>query len=125
VTVNSELPLADVRILAFTQLGAGPYGMIFLGDLGAEVIKVEDPTTRGDEARSVPPFNDPSATVALWTRVDFESISHWRIVRWAVWFEIIFWTAQMSLLPLPEACAVGTSHRRAAEDRRDSRSCFK
>jgi succinate---hydroxymethylglutarate CoA-transferase len=66
VTVNSELPLADVRVLAFTQLGAGPFGMIFLGDLGAEVIKVEDPTTRGDEARSVPPFNDRSVHDGLY-----------------------------------------------------------
>jgi crotonobetainyl-CoA:carnitine CoA-transferase CaiB-like acyl-CoA transferase len=40
--------------------------MIFLGDLGAEIIKVEDPTTRGDEARSVPPFNDPSVHDGLY-----------------------------------------------------------
>jgi len=50
------LPLAGVRILAFTQLGAGPYAMTMLGDLGAEIIKVEDPTSGGDEARTVPPF---------------------------------------------------------------------
>src|SRR4029453_6911437 len=49
------LPLAGLRILALTQLGAGPYGMQVLGDLGAEIIKIEDPTTGGDEARSVPP----------------------------------------------------------------------
>jgi crotonobetainyl-CoA:carnitine CoA-transferase CaiB-like acyl-CoA transferase len=49
------LPLEGVRILAFTQLGAGPYAMMLLGDLGAEIIKVEDPTCGGDEARSVPP----------------------------------------------------------------------
>jgi len=51
-----DLPLAGVRILALTQLGAGPYAMTMLGDLGAEVIKVEDPTTGGDEARTVPPY---------------------------------------------------------------------
>ena len=49
------LPLAEVRILALTQLGAGPYAMTVLGDLGAEIIKIEDPTTAGDEARRVPP----------------------------------------------------------------------
>jgi len=47
-------PLAGLRILALTQLGAGPYGMMMLGDLGAEIVKIEDPTTGGDEARSVP-----------------------------------------------------------------------
>ena len=60
------LPLEGVRILAFTQLGAGPYAMIFLADLGAEVIKVEDPTTGGDEARTVPPFADITARDGLY-----------------------------------------------------------
>jgi crotonobetainyl-CoA:carnitine CoA-transferase CaiB-like acyl-CoA transferase len=63
---DSALPLAGVRILAFTQLGAGPWGMMLLGDLGAEIIKVEDPTTGGDEARTVPPFNDPQARDGLY-----------------------------------------------------------
>src|SRR5712692_10352008 len=52
----SELPLTGVRILALTQLGAGPYAMTMLGDLGAEIIKIEDPTSGGDEARTVPPY---------------------------------------------------------------------
>ncbi len=64
--VNDELPLAGVRVLAFTQLGAGPWAMTLLSDLGADVVKVEDPTTRGDEARTVPPFNDPAAHDGLY-----------------------------------------------------------
>ncbi|HEV7730993.1 MAG TPA: CoA transferase [Candidatus Binatia bacterium] len=61
-----QLPLEGLRILAFTQLGAGPFGMMFLSDLGAEVIKVENPATRGDEARRVPPFADADAHDGLY-----------------------------------------------------------
>ncbi|HVS41558.1 MAG TPA: CoA transferase [Candidatus Dormibacteraeota bacterium] len=49
-------PLADVRIVAIEQYGAGPYGSVHLADLGAEVIKIEDPSTGGDVGRYVPPF---------------------------------------------------------------------
>jgi len=52
------LPLADVRIIAFEQFGAGPWGTLQLADLGAEVIKIEDPVSRGDVGRYVPPFAD-------------------------------------------------------------------
>src|SRR5215831_14642209 len=66
MSVNSRLPLEGVRILAFSQLGAGPYALMLLSDLGAEVIKVEDPTTEGDEARRVPPFADAAAGDGLY-----------------------------------------------------------
>ena len=59
-------PLDGLRILAATQLGAGPFGMMFLSDLGAEVIKIEDPATAGDEARRVPPFADADARDGLY-----------------------------------------------------------
>lgn len=49
-------PLDGVRILALSQFGAGPFGMLQLADLGAEIIKIEDPTTGGDVARYVPPY---------------------------------------------------------------------
>ena len=52
------LPLADVRVIALEQFGAGPWGTLQLADLGAEVIKIEDPGSRGDVARYVPPFQD-------------------------------------------------------------------
>ena len=50
------LPLENVRILAVEQFGAGPFGTMHLADLGAEVIKIEDPTQGGDVARYVPPY---------------------------------------------------------------------
>src|SRR5436305_90103 len=50
------LPLEGVRILSLEQFGAGPWGTLHLADLGAEVIKIEDPTAGGDVARYVPPY---------------------------------------------------------------------
>lgn len=49
-------PLADVRIIAIEQYGAGPFGSLHLADLGAEVIKIEDPAAGGDVSRYVPPM---------------------------------------------------------------------
>jgi crotonobetainyl-CoA:carnitine CoA-transferase CaiB-like acyl-CoA transferase len=48
-------PLEDVRIVAVEQYGAGPFGSIHLADLGADVIKIEDPRNGGDVSRYVPP----------------------------------------------------------------------
>jgi crotonobetainyl-CoA:carnitine CoA-transferase CaiB-like acyl-CoA transferase len=50
------LPLADLRIVAVEQYGAGPWGTLQLADLGADVIKIEDPRVGGDVGRYVPPF---------------------------------------------------------------------
>jgi len=49
-------PLEDLRVLDISRALAGPYCAMMLGDLGADVIKVELPG-RGDESRSWgPPF---------------------------------------------------------------------
>ncbi len=48
-------PLAGLRIVAVEQYGAGPFGTMYLADLGAEVIKVEDPGSGGDVSRYIPP----------------------------------------------------------------------
>ena len=53
-------PLEDVRVIALEQYGAGPFGTLHLADLGAEIIKIEDPTTKGDVSRYIPPFQEDS-----------------------------------------------------------------
>lgn len=51
-----SLPLEGVRILAVEQYGAGPFGTQHLADLGAEVIKIENPRDGGDVGRHVGPY---------------------------------------------------------------------
>jgi crotonobetainyl-CoA:carnitine CoA-transferase CaiB-like acyl-CoA transferase len=47
--------LAGIRVLAVEQYGAGPFGTLFLADLGAEVVKIEDRSAGGDVSRYIPP----------------------------------------------------------------------
>ena len=48
-------PLAGLRILDLTRVLAGPFCTMILGDLGAEIIKVEE-IDGGDQTRNIPPF---------------------------------------------------------------------
>jgi crotonobetainyl-CoA:carnitine CoA-transferase CaiB-like acyl-CoA transferase len=56
------LPLTGVTVLAVEQYGAGPFGTMLLGDLGAEVIKIENPADGGDMARAVGPHFLPDGS---------------------------------------------------------------
>jgi succinate--hydroxymethylglutarate CoA-transferase len=49
------LPLSGVRVIAVEQYGAGPFGSMLMADLGAEVIKIENPAEGGDVSRHVGP----------------------------------------------------------------------
>ena len=53
--VKVELPLRGLRVIDFTRVLAGPFCTMLLGDMGAEVIKIEDPSY-GDETRDWGPF---------------------------------------------------------------------
>ena len=55
-SVPVEGPLAGVRVLDFSRILAGPYSTSIMGDLGADVIKVERPGTGDETRRWGPPF---------------------------------------------------------------------
>ena len=52
---SNPLPLSGIRIVSVEQYGAGPWGTSYFSDLGAEVIKVENPAENGEVGRHVGP----------------------------------------------------------------------
>ena len=61
-------PLQGMRVLTLEQFGAGPYGTMFLAELGAEVIKIESAAS-GDPSRHVGPHqlgDDDSEYFQAW-----------------------------------------------------------
>ena len=62
--------LAGVRVLDLSRMLAGPYGSMLLADLGAEVIKIEDPRG-GDPMRAMgPPFLGPDGESAYFLSIN-------------------------------------------------------
>jgi len=61
---RADGPLSGVRVLDLSRVLAGPFCSMILGDMGAEVIKVEEPG-KGDDTRSWPPFLGGEATYFL------------------------------------------------------------
>ncbi len=58
-------PLAGVRVLDLSRVLAGPFATMVLGDLGADVVKVERPDTGDDTRRWGPPFAGDAAAYFL------------------------------------------------------------
>uniref|UniRef100_A0A8D0VTZ8 Succinate--hydroxymethylglutarate CoA-transferase n=1 Tax=Sus scrofa TaxID=9823 RepID=A0A8D0VTZ8_PIG len=68
-------PLAGVKILDLTRVLAGPFATMNLGDLGAEVIKVERPGAGDDTRTWGPPFVGTESTYFLSVNRNKKSIA--------------------------------------------------
>jgi len=66
--------LAGIRVADFTRVVAGPYATMLLGDLGARIIKVEQPGTGDDTRTWGPPFAGGESTYFLAVNRNKQSI---------------------------------------------------
>jgi crotonobetainyl-CoA:carnitine CoA-transferase CaiB-like acyl-CoA transferase len=88
---QGQLPLQGVRVIDLTRVMTGPYATMMLGDLGADVIKIEQPG-KGDDTRGWgPPFVEGEASyylsvnrnkrsVALDLKSDLGREALWRLI---------------------------------------------
>jgi crotonobetainyl-CoA:carnitine CoA-transferase CaiB-like acyl-CoA transferase len=67
-------PLEGVKVLDFSKVLAGPLCTQYLGDMGAEVIKIET-TVGGDDTRGWPPFEDGVGAIFLSVNRNKRSLS--------------------------------------------------
>uniref|UniRef100_A0A8D2F9P7 Succinyl-CoA:glutarate-CoA transferase n=1 Tax=Theropithecus gelada TaxID=9565 RepID=A0A8D2F9P7_THEGE len=73
--MNNIKPLEGVKILDLTRILAGPFATMNLGDLGAEVIKVERPGVGDDTRTWGPPFVGTESTYYLSVNRNKKSIA--------------------------------------------------
>ena len=91
-------PLAGIRVLDLTQYVAGPFCSMLLGDMGAEVIKIEE-AGRGDIYRiQGPHFIGGEATSFLGVNRNKKSLTlnlkdpaGWRLLAGSPWSPTFFW----------------------------------
>jgi crotonobetainyl-CoA:carnitine CoA-transferase CaiB-like acyl-CoA transferase len=67
--------LGNIRVLDLTRVLAGPYCTMILGDLGAEVIKVEAPGGSDETRKWGPPFQNDVSAYYLCTNRNKKSIT--------------------------------------------------
>jgi crotonobetainyl-CoA:carnitine CoA-transferase CaiB-like acyl-CoA transferase len=67
--------LAGIRVLDLTRVLAGPYCTMFLGDLGAEVVKIEQPGVGDDTRGWGPPFAGGESAYFLCTNRNKKSVT--------------------------------------------------
>lgn len=65
-----QAALAGIRVLDFTRVLAGPFCTMLLGDMGAEVIKVENPSGGDDTRQWGPPWAGDSGLSAYFVSVN-------------------------------------------------------
>ena len=68
------LPLSGLTVIDFTRVLAGPLCTMLLGDMGAEVIKIEDPS-HGDDTREWAPFVNGWSTYFLGVNRNKKSVA--------------------------------------------------
>jgi crotonobetainyl-CoA:carnitine CoA-transferase CaiB-like acyl-CoA transferase len=72
--VPADQPLKGIRVLDLTRVLAGPYCAMLLGDMGADVIKIEEPG-KGDDTRGWPPFAGGESTYFMSVNRNKKSIT--------------------------------------------------
>ena len=64
LNLRTMAPLDGLRVIDLTRVVAGPYCTMMLGDMGAEVLKIEEPR-HGDDSRAWAPFIEGTGSFFL------------------------------------------------------------